>query len=287
MTTAEAVILAVVEGLTEFLPISSTGHLILTNAILNVEQTSFTKVYIINIQFGAILSVLFLYWKRFLQSVNFYYKLLVAFMPAAILGLLLNDYIDAMLESVMTVAISMVVGGVVLVFSDKLFTAQLAEVEDDKDLIKVNEINEFGIEVEKNVLKPFPITYKQSLIVGIFQTIAMIPGVSRAAATTFGALQQGLNMKRSAEFSFFLAVPTIAAAAGYKLLKSFDAIKGSDMSYLLLGNLVAFLVGIFAIRFFISLITKYGLKFFGWYRIILGLIILALLLTGHSLQLVD
>jgi undecaprenyl-diphosphatase len=287
MTTFEAVVLAIVEGLTEFLPISSTGHLILTNALLNIEPSNFTKVYIINIQFGAILSVLVLYWRRFLQSVNFYYKLLVAFLPAAVFGLLLNDYIDALLESEMTVAISMVVGGVILVASDFLFKKQLDAAATDKDTMRVNTINEFGVEVHKEVLKPFPINYKQSLIVGIFQTISMIPGISRSAATTLGGLQQGLNMKRAAEFSFFLAVPTISAAAGYKLLKGFQFIKGTDMGFLIMGNLIAFVVAIFAIRFFITLITKYGLKFFGWYRIIVGLIIIFLLLTGHSLQMVD
>jgi len=287
MTTFEAVVLAIVEGLTEFLPVSSTGHLILTNALLNVEPSNFTKIYIINIQFGAILSVLVLYWKRFLQSVNFYYKLLVAFLPAAVFGLLLNDYIDALLESEMTVAISMVVGGVILVASDVLFKKQLADATNDRDTMRINVVNEFGIEEHKEVLKPFPITYKQSLIIGFYQTISMIPGVSRAAATTVGGLQQGLNMKRAAEFSFFLAVPTISAAAGYKLLKGFQYIKGTDMGFLIMGNIIAFIVAIFAIRFFITLITKYGLKFFGWYRIIVGLVIIILLLTGHSLQIVD
>ncbi len=287
MTTTEAVILAVVEGLTEFLPISSTGHLILTNAVLGVEQNTFTKVYIINIQFGAILSVLFLYWKRFLQSVNFYYKLFIAFLPAAVFGLLLNDYIDALLESVFTVAVSMVVGGIVLVLSDRIFKMNLEAAKEDKDHQRVTEINEFGVEIEVNALKPFPINYKQSLMVGLFQTISMIPGVSRAAATTIGGLQQGLNMKRAAEFSFFLAVPTITAAAGYKLMKSFQFIRGADMGYLLMGNLIAFVVAIFAIRFFIDLITRHGLKFFGWYRIIVGVIILILLFTGHSIELVE
>ena len=187
----------------------------------------------------------------------------------------------------MTVAISMVIGGVVLVASDVLFKKQLQEPLTVADLMKVTVVNEFGIEIDKKVLKPFPITYKQSLIVGIFQTISMIPGVSRSAATTFGGLQQGLNMKRAAEFSFFLAVPTISAAAGYKLLKGFQYIKGTDMGFLIMGNVIAFVVAIFAIRFFITLITKYGLKFFGWYRIIVGLVIIILLLTGHSLQLVD
>ncbi|MBX2903454.1 MAG: undecaprenyl-diphosphate phosphatase [Chitinophagales bacterium] len=286
MTTLEAAILAIVEGITEFLPISSTGHLILANSILGIDpENNFAKLYIINIQFGAILSVLFLYWKRFLQAINFYYKLLVAFIPAAVFGLLLNDYIDSLLESVTTVAVSMVLGGIVLVLADKYFSKNIADAATDEDLEKVNEINELGIETTEMKLKKFPLNYKQSFIIGLFQVIAMIPGVSRSAATTLGALQQGLNMKRAAEFSFFLAVPTIAAAAGYKLLKNFQYIKGSDMNLLLIGNLIAFVVAIFAIRFFIGLITRYGLKFFGWYRIIVGSIILILLLMGKTLHL--
>lgn len=285
MTTLEAAILAVVEGITEFLPISSTGHLILTNAMLGIDpENKFAKLFIINIQFGAILSVLFLYWKRFFQVINFYYKLFVAFIPAAVFGFLLNDYIDSLLESVTTVAISMVLGGIVLVLADKIFAKNIADAKDDADYEKVNEINELGIETHEERLKKFPINYKQSLIIGFFQVVAMIPGVSRAAATTLGGLQQGLNMKRAAEFSFFLAVPTIAAAAGYKLFKSYHFIKGTDMGLLLLGNLIAFVVAIFAIRFFIGLITRYGLKFFGWYRIIVGSVILILLLMGKSLH---
>lgn len=286
MTTLEAAILAVVEGITEFLPISSTGHLILANAMLGIDpENKFAKLFIINIQFGAILSVLFLYWKRFFQVINFYYKLFVAFIPAAVFGFLLNDYIDSLLESVTTVAISMVLGGIVLVLADKIFAKNIADAKEDTDYEKVDEINELGIETHEERLKKFPINYKQSLIIGFFQVVAMIPGVSRAAATTLGGLQQGLNMKRAAEFSFFLAVPTIAAAAGYKLLKSYHFIKGSDMGLLLLGNLIAFVVAIFAIRFFIGLITRYGLKFFGWYRIIVGSVILILLLMGKSLHL--
>lgn len=286
MTTLEAAILAVVEGLTEFLPISSTGHLILANALLGIDPANkFSKLFIINIQFGAILAVLFLYWRRFIQAVNFYYKLFVAFMPAAVFGFLLNDYIDSLLESVTTVGISMVLGGIVLVLADKIFNKNIEDAKGDSDYEKVNLINELGIETFEERLKKFPIGYKQSLIIGFFQVVAMIPGVSRAAATTLGGLQQGLNMKRAAEFSFFLAVPTISAAAGYKLIKSYHFIKGADMDLLLMGNFIAFVVAIFAIRFFIGLITRYGLKFFGWYRIIVGSVILLLLLMGKSLHL--
>jgi undecaprenyl-diphosphatase len=286
MTTFEAIVLAVVEGITEFLPISSTGHLILTNAILGLDpENNFAKLYIVNIQFGAIVSVLVLYWKRFIQSIKFYYKLFVAFLPAAMVGFLLNDYIDNLLESVTTVALSMVIGGVVLVLSDKFFTKNIYDAQKDTDYEKVTETNELGIELHNKKIKHFPITYQQAFIVGCYQILSLIPGVSRAAATTLGGLQQGLNMKRAAEFSFFLAVPTIAAAAGYKLIRTYSSIKGSDMGLLLMGNFIAFLVAIIAIRFFIGLITRYGLKFFGWYRIIVGTSILVLLLMGKSLHL--
>lgn len=285
MTTAEAIILAVVEGLTEFLPVSSTGHLILTQAALKLEGTAFTKVFLINIQFGAILSVVLLYWKRFFQSFDFYFKLFVAFIPAAILGFLLNDFIDSLLESVTTVAISLVLGGIVLIFVDRVFKQQIEDATKDTiDEVSVKTVDERGIEERSYQAKGLELSYMQAFIVGCFQCIAMIPGVSRSAATIVGGLTQKLNMKRAAEFSFFLAVPTIFAAAAYKLLKSFGDIKGSDINYLLIGNVVSFIVGMIAIKFFIGLITRYGLKFFGYYRIILGLAILALAAMGHKLE---
>jgi len=285
MTTAEAIILAVVEGLTEFLPVSSTGHLILTQAAMKLEGTAFTKVFLINIQFGAILSVVLLYWRRFFQSFDFYFKLFVAFIPAAVLGLLLNDLIDELLESVTTVAISLVVGGVVLIFVDRIFKQQIEDAANDTvDEVSVKSINELGLEERNLHAKDLELNYLQAFIIGCFQCIAMIPGVSRSASTIIGGLTQKLNMKRAAEFSFFLAVPTIFAAAAYKLLKGFGDIKGSDISLLLIGNIVSFIVGMIAIKFFIGLITRYGLKFFGYYRIILGLAILALAAMGHKLE---
>lgn len=285
MTTAEAIILAVVEGLTEFLPVSSTGHLILTQAALKLQGTAFTKVFLINIQFGAILSVVFLYWRRFFQSFDFYFKLLVAFIPAAVLGLLLNDLIDELLESVTTVAISLVVGGVVLIFVDRIFKQQIADAASDViDDVAVRVRNESGIEERRYEPKSLTVSYLQAFIIGCFQCLAMIPGVSRSASTIIGGLTQKLNMKRAAEFSFFLAVPTIFAASAYKLLKGFDDIKGSDINFLLIGNVVSFIVGMIAIKFFIGLITRYGLKFFGYYRIILGLAILGLAAMGHKLE---
>lgn len=287
MTTAESVILAIVEGLTEFIPVSSTGHMILTEALLKMQRSSLTNVYIINIQFGAILSVVILYWKRFFQSLDFYYKLFAAFLPAAVLGFLLDNYIDSLLSSVTTVAVSLVAGGIVLIATDWIFKQQLQDAANDEDTMLVRETDEFGVEHKKEALKPFSLSYVQAVIIGFFQCIAMVPGVSRSASTILGGLTQKLNMKRAAEFSFFLAVPTIFAASAYKLLKSYDAIKGSDIEFFIFGNIISFVVGMIAIKFFISLITRFGLKFFGIYRIIAGLAILVLPSFGYKLEIPD
>jgi undecaprenyl-diphosphatase len=260
MTWIEVVIIAIVEGLTEFLPVSSTGHMIITQSILGVENSAFVKAFIVNIQFGAILSVVVLYWKRFFQSLKFYYKLFVAFIPAAVLGLLLSDFIDAMLESVLVVAISLVIGGIVLIFIDKWFKQD----EDEQ--------------------KPVEVSYPSAFKIGLFQCIAMIPGVSRSAATIIGGMTQKLSRKNAAEFSFFLAVPTMVAAAGYKLLTNFEAIEKDHVHLLLLGNLVAFVVGMLAIKSFITFLTRHGFKAFGYYRVIVGLIIIVLLALGHDLK---
>lgn len=262
MTWFEAFIIAVVEGLTEFLPVSSTGHMILAQAIMGVESDDFVKLFTINIQFGAILSVLVLYWKRFLQTFSFYVKLLIAFIPAAIVGLLAGDEIDLLLESPTVVAISLVIGGIVLLFVDKLFDTEKSTKQVDN---------------------------KSALVIGLFQCIALIPGVSRSAATIIGGMTQKLSRKTAAEFSFFLAVPTMAAASGYKLLKVVLQENGvetitSNLNMLLFGNLIAFVVALFAIKFFINFLTKYGFKLFGWYRIVAGLIILALIAAGVDLS---
>ncbi|NDW18137.1 undecaprenyl-diphosphate phosphatase [Dysgonomonas sp. 216] len=261
MSIFETIIIAIIEGLTEFLPVSSTGHMIITQSLLGVESTPFVKTFTVAIQFGAILSVLVLYWKRFLQSWTFYQKLFIGFIPAAIFGFLLNDYIDELLESVMVVSIMLILGGVVMLFMDKWFD----KPKQDQD-----------------------ISNKNALVIGFFQCIAMIPGVSRSMATIFGGMAQGLTRKNAAEFSFFLAVPTMAAATGYKLLKLFLEPDGiniltDNIGTLILGNVVAFIVAMLAIKFFIGFISKYGFKMFGWYRIIVGSIILILLLTGHQL----
>jgi len=259
MSFIHAIIIAIVEGLSEFLPISSTGHMIITQKLLGVEDSEFVKAFIVNIQFGAILSVVVLYWKRFLQSLNFYYKLFIAFIPAAIIGFLLGDYIDMLLENVVVVAISLLLGGVVLLFADKWFNNQNEEQE---------------------------VTYMSALKIGFFQCIAMIPGVSRSAATIIGGMSQKLTRKNAAEFSFFLAVPTMFAASAYKLLKNYKSINVENISVLIVGNIVAFVVAIIAIKAFISFLTKNGFKAFGWYRIVVGAVILILIAMGYDLKIV-
>jgi len=261
MSWIEALIIAIVEGLTEFLPVSSTGHMIITEKLLGMQSNEFVEAFIINIQFGAILSVVALYWKKFLQSFEFYFKLFVAFIPAAFFGLLFSDIIDSLLENVAVVAIMLVIGGVILIFVDKWFKKEPKEEEQN-------------------------VTYKKSFIIGLFQVIAMIPGVSRSAATIIGGMTQKLTRKNAAEFSFFLAVPTMFAASGYKLLSNYTAINADNIGILIFGNVIAFIVALIAIKSFISFLTKYGFKIFGYYRIIVGAIILILLASGVQLSIV-
>ncbi|MBN2638690.1 MAG: undecaprenyl-diphosphate phosphatase [Bacteroidales bacterium] len=256
MSWLHALILSIVEGLTEFLPVSSTGHMILAEGIMGMKNTPFHQAFIVNIQFGAILSVVVLYWKRFFQTWNFYFKLFVAFLPAAILGLLLIHYIDQLLQSVYVVAVMLILGGIVLVFVDKWF---------------------------KNPSKNQEVTYKKALVVGFFQVISMIPGVSRSAATIIGGMTQKLSRKTAAEFSFFLAVPTMFAASGYKLLQNYSDITKDDIGILVFGNVVAFVVALFAIKSFINYLTRHGFKIFGYYRIIVGVVILVLYFLGVNL----
>jgi len=264
MSFLDALILAIVEGLTEFLPVSSTGHMIIASSVLGIASDPFTKMFTVAIQLGAILSVLVLYWKRFFQSVDFYFKLLVAFLPAMVLGFLFNDVIDQLLERVEVVAIMLIIGGIIFLFIDKLF----------------HESEETGSN---------EVSYKTALKVGLFQTIAMIPGVSRSAATIIGGLTQKLNKKTAAEFSFFLAVPTMLAATLYKLLKFYlggYTFGSHEISILAFGNIAAFIVAILAIKSFISYLTSHGFKLFGYYRIALGVIILALYWLGIDLSIV-
>ena len=274
----QTIVIAIVEGLTEFLPVSSTGHMIITQHILGVESTDFVKAFTFIIQFGAILSVVCLYWKnffqlnhapisdntsllkRFLHKYDFYWKLLVAFIPAAVLGLLFSDVIDEMLESVTVVAVMLIVGGIFMLFCDKIF----------------------GNGDEKTVL-----TEKRAFLIGLFQCISMIPGVSRSMATIVGGMAQKLTRKKAAEFSFFLAVPTMFAATVYKMAKLFMdggiEIISANLTTLIVGNIVAFIVALLAIKFFISFVTKYGFVAFGWYRIVVGSAILIMSFLGYSL----
>ncbi len=263
MSVFEAVLLAIVEGITEFLPISSTGHMILTSSLLGIAADEFTKNFTVIIQFGAILSVLVLYWNRFLQSVDFYTKLLIAFLPAAVFGFFLNDFVDSLLENVIVVAVTLLMGGIFLLYLDKLFPPK--DIKEDEQQ---------------------PITYPSAFKIGLFQVIAMIPGVSRSAATIVGGLSQGLSRKNAAEFSFFLAVPTMFAATCYKLLKMYKTIQPEQINVLLIGNVVAFVVALIAIKSFIGFVTKNGLRVFGYYRIALGLVIIVLYLLGIPLQIV-
>lgn len=278
MNIIESVIIAVVEGLTEFLPVSSTGHMIITQHLLGVESTPFVKAFTFIIQFGAILSVVWLYWKRFfrlnhtpapenatplkrfLHKYDFYWKLFVAFIPAAVLGLLLEKYIDAMLESVEVVAIMLIVGGVFMIFCDRIFNKGSDSTE---------------------------LTEKRAFRIGLMQCISMIPGVSRSMATIVGGMSQRLSRKNAAEFSFFLAVPTMFAATCYKLLKLYMDFGSSvildNLTVLIVGNVVAFVVAVLAVKFFIDYVTKYGFKLFGYYRIIVGVVILVMLMSGANL----
>jgi undecaprenyl-diphosphatase len=257
MTELQSVIIAIVEGLTEYLPVSSTGHMIMTEYIMGIEPNPFVKAFTINIQFGAILSVLLLYWRKFfIPNFSFYLKLFIGFIPAAIFGFLLDEPLDNLLGNVWVVAISLIAGGIILLFVDK-WLANSNKTE---------------------------ISNKQSFVTGLAQCVAMIPGVSRSAATIIGSMAQGINRKTAAEFSFFLAVPTLIAASGYKLLKNYELFDSGDVKLLAIGNIVAFIVGVFAIKGFIAFIAKYGFKVFGWYRIVVGIILIILLATGSHLH---
>jgi undecaprenyl-diphosphatase len=273
MNIIEAVIIAIVEGITEYLPVSSTGHMIIASSFMGIEKEEFTKLFEVAIQLGAILAVVVLYWKKFIDPLKtgrlkFYFKLIVGVIPALLLGFLFSDKIDELLESPTTVAISLLAGGVILLFIDKAF--KKPKIHSEKE-----------------------ITYGKSFLTGLWQCIAMIPGVSRSAASIIGGMQQGLTRSAAAEFSFFLAVPTMAAATLYSLFlkkwgtggvtyKGYELITQSsdNMIAFAIGNIVAFIVAILAIKFFINYLKKYGFKIFGWYRIIVGVILLILLSKG-------
>lgn len=279
MSLLQTILIAVVEGLTEFLPVSSTGHMMIAQWLLGVESTPFVKAFTVIIQFGAILSVVCLYWRRFFilqpaptdtsswfrvwfHRLGFYWKLLVAFLPVAFFGVLFSDRIDALLESVETVAVMLVVGGIFMLFTDRIF---------------------------KNNTREVKLTDKKALMIGLCQCVAMIPGVSRSMATIVGGMTQKLTRKDAAEFSFFLAVPTMFAATCKKIFDLWKeggtAILGEHLDVLIVGNVVAFVVALLAIKFFISFVTRYGFKAFGWYRIVVGGAILAAAFMGYNLTL--
>lgn len=263
MSILEAIILAIVEGITEFLPISSTGHMIIASSLMGIAAHPFTKMFTVAIQFGAILSVIVLYWKRFFQSWSFYFKLLVAFIPAAVAGLLFSDAIDALLERVDVVGYTLLLGGIFFLFVDKIFHANESSTKE--------------------------VDYPSAFKIGLFQMIAMIPGVSRSAATIIGGLAQKLSKKTAAEFSFFLAVPTMFAATVWKLfgyIKDGGTFGSSEIMLFAIGNIVAFIVAIIAIRSFITFLTKHGFRIFGYYRIVVGAAILILYYLGIELSIV-
>ncbi len=270
MSIIEAVIIAIVEGLTEFLPISSTGHMIIASTFLGIHKEEFTKLFEVAIQLGAIMAVVVLYWRKFFdfRRWQFYVKLIIGVIPALALGYLFSDNIDALLESPTTVAVSMLLGGIILLFIDKAFNDPTVRTDDQ-------------------------VTYGKAFITGLWQTIAMIPGVSRSAASIIGGMQQKFTRNLAAEFSFYLAVPTMFAATAYSLFvkkweqsgvarKGYEIILESkeNTTAFIIGNVVAFVIAILAIRFFITYLKVYGFKVFGWYRIIAGIILLALLFAG-------
>ncbi len=277
MTWIETIVIAIVEGLTEFLPVSSTGHMVITQALLGMESTPFLKAFTVIIQFGAILSVICLYWRRFFypetmrthgytwwQAIRrFYLRLIVGVLPAVVLGLAFNDYIEASLENVMLVAVMLIVGGVFMLFCDRIFNK--------------------GSEATC-------LTLKRAFFIGLIQCISMIPGVSRSMATIVGGMSQKLTRKAAAEFSFFLAVPTMFGATcleTYKLIAGGEGnilMEGNNLTLLLLGCAVAFIVAVLAIKFFIDYVSRYGFVAFGWYRIIVGGILIGMSLCGYQLE---
>lgn len=271
MSVLQAIIIAIVEGITEFLPVSSTGHMIIASSLMGISGSDFTKIFEIAIQLGAILSVVVLYWKKFFDFAKwqFYVKLFIAVIPALLLGALFSDKIDALLESPTTVAIALLAGGIILLFIDRLFKTHV--VAEEKD-----------------------ISYGKAFIIGIWQCLAMIPGVSRSASSIIGGMQQKLTRTLAAEFSFYLAVPTMLAATAYKLFfKDYPSgqgvVKGYEIVFentqnttaFFVGNAVAFIVAILAIKFFIGYLQKHGFRLFGIYRIIVGIILLVMISAGY------
>jgi undecaprenyl-diphosphatase len=263
MSVVQAIILAIIEGITEFLPVSSTGHMALASAFMGIHAEAFTKLYEIVIQFGAILSVVVLYWKKFFdfRKFSFYIKLMVAIVPALAFGALFKDHIESVLEKPLVISIVLMLGGVLLLFVDRWFN-------------------------KPEIIEEYQVTNRHAFIIGLYQVLAIIfPGLSRSAATIIGGMQQKLSRSLAAEFSFFLAVPTMLAATVkslYDVYRETPEVLGTDnLNILILGSIVAFIVAILAIRFFISFLQKYGFRLFGWYRIAIGIILLLLIMFGY------
>lgn len=256
MSYFEALIIAIIEGLTEFLPISSTGHMILADSLLKIHDQQFAQTFEIVIQLGAILAVLFLYIKRFFVGINIYAKLLVAFLPTGIIGFLAYKTIKHYLFNPYTVSVSLIIGGIVLLLLDK-----------------------WSSQKESNYKEIEDISYMDALKIGLIQCVSMIPGVSRSAATIFGGVFSGFNRQQAAEFSFLLAIPTMFAASGYDLLKERENIHRNDLIILVFGAMIAFIVAFFAVKAFVGFLNKNGFKYFGYYRIALGILFLTYALT--------
>lgn len=265
MDSLQAILIAIIEGLTEYLPVSSTAHMIFTSSFFGIQEDEFVKMYQVSIQFGAILAVVVLYWRKFFdfKNLNFYLKLIVAVAPALILGLLFDDKIEAIMGETISIAVMLIVGGVILLFIDRFFKSA-------------------KIDKEENV------TFFKAIAIGFWQCLAMMPGTSRSAASIIGGMQQGLTRKMAAEFSFFLAVPTMLAVTAYSVFvkdwtykgieqKGYEMIfaNAANTTNFIVGNIIAFVVAIIAIKFFIGILQKYGFKVWGWYRIIAGIILIA------------
>ena len=266
MNLIQAIIIAIVEGLTEFLPISSTAHMKFANPLLGIQPSAFTNLYEIVIQLAAILSVVVLYYKQFFdfKKPSFYMKLIIALIPAVIAGILLKKHIDAMLDNIVFISVVMIVGGIILLFIDKLFTNSRIHDQDH-------------------------ISYKNAFIIGCYQVLSILfPGLSRSAATIIGGLSRKLDRRTAAEFSFFLAVPTMLAASAKSLWDAHkttpEVFAKDNMSMLAVGSIVAFVVSLIAIRFFITYLQRHGFKLFGYYRILAGTIILILVWKGMIQQ---
>jgi undecaprenyl-diphosphatase len=253
MTIIQAIIIAIVEGLTEFLPVSSTGHMILTSSILGVENNAFLKTFEISIQLGAILAIVIMYIKRFFKNFEIYIKLIAAFIPTALVGFLAYGFIKEYLFNPMIVAVTLIVGGIILILINRKMVSQVSKYKEVED-----------------------VSVKNAFFIGLIQCVSMIPGVSRAAATIVGGTFNGFNKKQAMEFSFLLAVPTMAAATGYDLLKTPVQFSHNDIVLLIVGLVTAFIVAWIAVKAFISFVEKHGFAFFGWYRIAIGILYLIL-----------